>query len=491
MKKVLLGVVLAMLLAAAQAETFVTQVGDQEMGGYALLVGEDGEILTQRNTYRGMYVLVEEKGLYAASPWDLTRVLPAESIRYEEYDGVLYPEMEYYEYQRECLLGADGRQLTGFDYVELSYDEMGQVVIGYRPDARCDVLDLEGNVLLETDYGWMGSNGRGCFLALKVGESFDYYNDEAWPLVILDAEGREKETGVYAQRWGCQMFSGGFYLIYDADGVHRYLNLYGEEVFETNYILASDFEMGTAIIGNEDYLYGVIDTEGNYVLPMAYESITRATYYKDTALLAITLDGALEIYDPSGRTLLNVYRPESRVTYAMQVNDGMLSVSDGTGETWMNLQGEPVYRHEYTDDIWISAWYEIEDGSIPGRIVVSGGEWPQQASWLIDLDGNPASGDYMELQAKIWSDGQGRYLFSEYELVPYEYDGYVDWSVNWSSYRCGVCDENGNTILEPVYDSIQCLSLDRYWVQQDDAIGLIDSEGSWLTVISAYDELLD
>jgi len=491
MKKVLLWVVLAMLLTAAQAETFVAAVGDTEMNSYALLVNEDGGILTERYAYRGMYELVEEKGLYSASPWDLTEVLSPESIRYVEYDGMLYPEMDHYEYYRECLLREDGQQLTGFDYVEFMYDEAGQVIIGFRPDARCDVLDLEGNVLMKTDYGWMSSNGKGCFLALKVGENFGYYNDEAWPLVILDAEGREKETGVYAQRWGCQMFSGGFYLIFDADGVHHYLNLYGKEAFEESYILATDFEMGTAIVGNEDYIYGLIDANGGYVLPMIYESITRETYYENTVMLAVTLDGALEIYDPSGRTLISVYKPESRLTYATQANSGMISASDDEGNTWLTLEGEPIYRYNYTDESWFSTWYLVEDGSMPERFVTTMGEWPHMTSWLMDLSGQRVSEDYMDLQPVIWSEGQGRYIFAEYEIIPYEYEGYSDWTVDWATARYGVCDENGRVMLEPVYDSIQCLSLDLYWVQQGDVLGMIDGDGSWLTAISAYDELMD
>ena len=61
----------------------------------------------------------------------------------------------------------------------------------------------------------------------------------------------------------------------------------------------------------------------------------------------------------------------------------------------------------------------------------------------------------------------------------------------YGSMRFGVIDEEGRVLLEPVFDSLRVLDLDRYWVRQGSRTGLIDGEGNWYFAVDDYVDLLD
>ena len=52
-------------------------------------------------------------------------------------------------------------------------------------------------------------------------------------------------------------------------------------------------------------------------------------------------------------------------------------------------------------------------------------------------------------------------------------------------------DENGAVILDSVYDMIDILSMDRYWVRMGDDYALLDGSGSALVKLSNYSRLMD
>ena len=52
-------------------------------------------------------------------------------------------------------------------------------------------------------------------------------------------------------------------------------------------------------------------------------------------------------------------------------------------------------------------------------------------------------------------------------------------------------DENGAVILDSVYDTIDILSMDRYWVRMGDDYALLDGSGSALVKLSNYSRLMD
>ena len=66
-----------------------------------------------------------------------------------------------------------------------------------------------------------------------------------------------------------------------------------------------------------------------------------------------------------------------------------------------------------------------------------------------------------------------------------------EWQEVDDTSREGVIDENGASILDSVYDTIDILSMDRYWVRMGDDYALLDGSGSALVKLSNYSRLMD
>ena len=63
--------------------------------------------------------------------------------------------------------------------------------------------------------------------------------------------------------------------------------------------------------------------------------------------------------------------------------------------------------------------------------------------------------------------------------------------VDFSTYRYGLIDEDGETLLPMIYDDLRALSFDRYWAVMGDVSGMIDTTGKWYYTVSDYDTLMD
>jgi len=484
MKKVVLILIALMLTCTASAEVFTVSTGMDDANGCGLLIDEQGTLLTPMYEYGSIYQLDDSlPGIYAAMPYDYTGLIVGDMVQ-----QALRGELEFYEYYRECLLNEKGEKLTGFDYCQFFYDENGGMIIASRPDGGCDVLSAQGELLMYTNYCWIRSNGNGGFLALRAEEGKPFSADPC-AMVYVDGLGRERELGINVPRWSCGQVNEGFCFI-DVDGENGfYVNASGEEAFGMTFAFGEGFKHGTAIVHNADGMYGLIDRNGQFVLPMVYADITQPYEYDEGPLLAVTQDGTLEIYERESVRLIARYRPEDiGISYAFQTNSGMIQAYDDNGYTALLVDGTPLFRQQYSDSgDGATIWYALEDGTCPQRIIMEGGEWPYRSSSLVDLQGNKIGGEWRVIEGAAWLEDQGRFSVIDYGIVEDEYGPGVD----WSSYRYGLVDENGTVIHETIYDSLTVLTLDLCWVQSGDIWGLVDSEGNWLATVSAYSTLMD
>ena len=482
---------LALLFGAgAQAETYAVSVDLDSGASYGLLVDDGGQVLTERYEYARIYALSDDvPGVFVAQAFDQSPYL-------EQNGGVWSDE------PRVCLLDETGAQLTGFDYTELSYDAAGGAIVAVRWDGGCDVLDARGEVLARTDYAWLSLSGSGGALALRADPEREPAGDSEFPtgdegeLVYVDADGAETALGIRTARWQIGPYRDGLCMVYGGDGYH-YFDANGEEPFRVSFRSATDFAFGTAIVSTDEGRYGVIDAQGRYVLPPVYDTISRSDQYDAPALVAVTASGALEIRSADGGTLKRTYdpgdflpdadSPATGVDYAYQINAGMIVASGDGGTAYLDLEGNLLFWAQEGETV--SAWYEIEDGTLPQRVAISTGDWPESECWLADLSGERIGGSYRQIYCTAWLDGEGRYMTQDYDVVAEEYDGAS--SLTAQNVRFGICDAGGNVLLDAAYDSITCLSANRFWVRQGPVCGLLDETGAWLLTISDYEELMD
>ena len=63
-------------------------------------------------------------------------------------------------------------------------------------------------------------------------------------------------------------------LLLERNGLYGYMDYTGKWITDPIFIYAKPFYEGLAVVGNSSGQYCVIDTNGDIVLPMAYEYVT-------------------------------------------------------------------------------------------------------------------------------------------------------------------------------------------------------------------------
>ena len=471
--------VLTLLCPAALGEVFcVDYWSSGEESDWMLLLRDDGTALTPSRTYRSISPLKGAEGaLYVGEQFNDTVIVGGVEVNEEEY-------MDYRITRHVALLDGDGNQLTDFLYYRLDIDPTGAIIGKRWPDA-VDVLDQQGNVVFSGNYVDIRPTGEGGWLALRQeGEAWESNN----AIVAVDADGTVHETGFHIQYDTLEPFDGGLCAvagIRELDRKATFLNARGEQAMKRTFDDISDAYGGHAAVCVDD-LYGLYDVSAErYILPPVYDYISLNAFYSRPIYTAHQGVDA-EVYDAAtGEKLLARSYPEAEYLMYSMIGEDVFQVgADYENYELCDLSGNTLFRVQGKNDI---RWGYNENDAFPQRFVEVEGEFPENYFWLIDLNREKVGPDWQALQASLWRDGHGRYVTGRFDVVMM--DGEL--SRSWRSERSGVCDENGETILDMIYDSVRVLSLDRYWVHTADRIGMIDGTGKWYYAIELYNALMD
>ena len=150
MRKILASALcLLMLCASALAETYTVDVyGSEESPAYAILLSDDGTLLTPIQTCSSIYQLTPRGTPDAEKLFSVTPVNVDIAYTPELAEELLY-DMDSIHV---ALMNGEGRLLTGFDYDGLDYVN-GAVIFTLPDDARhCGAMDAAGNVIVEPVY---------------------------------------------------------------------------------------------------------------------------------------------------------------------------------------------------------------------------------------------------------------------------------------------------------------------------------------------------
>ncbi|MBR1560182.1 MAG: WG repeat-containing protein [Clostridia bacterium] len=469
---------LCLMLAcpAALAETYIVyHSGAEEWGAYALLLTDDGTALTPRGVYGDLRLLTPADGdadqaLYAASP----AALPADAEGLDEDD--------FRSFTRLALLDAQGEPLTDMVYYDLRFDPSG-VIVGRRYNGPTDVLSPTGATLFSGDYRDLAPAGDG-YIALWEDE---IDGEPSNAVLRVDADGTEHWTGLHTDAWELSAFSGGLLplrSVPEYGGRDLFLTEDGEIALGRAFDSISDARGGYAVVNDGDG-YALIDDEGNILLPAEYDYIGCEERSDGRAVYFAHRGSAIEIYDGETLDLIAERDFGGSYVYGWLCADGLMNVGGPGGAEIIDMDGDTVVA--VPRDVDVSASYGVCRG-VPERFVATEGEWPYQDAHLIDRDGDRVGGSFQSLTADLWDGGAGRYTVGTFDIAEDE-EGYP-YPV-WYSNRYGVCDENGETVLPAVYNSVQVLAADRYWVEAPDRSGMIDGAGKWYYVINLYEELVD
>lgn len=490
--KRILGIMLCLLMLcpAALGEVFaVDSYGTDETMSYSMLVRDDGTALTPPRVYSNIYRITPEGTpdadvRYAVTPIDLGL----------EYDPETAEEMLYeMGYTRMALMDADGQLLTGFDYDGMDYDN-GQVSFSLPGETPAvGGMDADGHVLIPPEYAALRHLGGGKWLGMampddparveRVDDGEGGYSEIIhYEIVFIDTDGSVRPLGLHSTDRYFNMNAEGICAIWDVDeygGETVYIDADGALMFEKGFRYAENFEGNYAVVAVGDR-YGVIDRQGEYVLPPEYDYINR-----DTEKLTIARKGmSFEVYDPeSMRQIMTLeYAEDTDVDVTAVTPDLVGVVTDGATAIY-NIDGRLLFDKPQGENVQLYGYPRDFQ-----RLVADSGDWPEDYYHLIDLEGNAVGDDYRMLSVVGWQDGHGRFITGDYRVVK---DEAGDYMVDWNTYRYGLIDEDGNTLLPTIYDELRALSFDRYWAVQGDISGMIDAEGKWYYTVSDYETLMD
>lgn len=431
----------------------------------------------------------------------------------EPYDGEL--EGDDWDFDGEyfdalyAVMNARGELITGFDYIAFTHDVHNALIFATRADGFVDVLNEQGDVLMISDYAVMASDGNGGYFATKPDlEMTDEYGDfsNVSKLVHVSADGQESDTGYSTGTYELGAFESGYicvplyeetaaeesadefedideeffvdYEYYDYTVLgYVYLDANGVNVFDKVFSYATMFIDGYAEVEDEDFAARLIDVNGNYVTDKEYSGFDRSEDDDNMPIIANYEECGFDLLSRDDLSVIasfgseygdDLFAAQAGGDFITAHSDSCMMILDGNGRVLYTSQNSDVYAY---------TWYSFCEGQ-PERILISDGDWPNAECSLMDLQGNSIGGAYPELIAMSWKDGQGRYMVADFEIVEVEYDGETMQDADYDTYRYGMIDQDGNTVLETKYTMINCLSADRFWISDGSVYQLVDANGS-------------
>ena len=484
MKRVFTLILCLALLPTALGESYLVGYNTNgEAFSFMLLLDEDGTPLTPRDTYAYITAITpnalpSDDQLYAATSQypDMTDAVPNEYGWYEAWD-------------RMALLDARGNQLTGFDYSALDYDIATDTVLFTLPNGRVGVMDRSGSVLVEANYARIVSNGEGGWLALDSGDA-DPEDSGDYAVVYIAPDGQVVPTGLHTRYSSMENRLGAQPVVYgvrelDDEQSNVFVDAQGRQRFGRGFSSAYAFQGNLAVVASDPYSdYGLIDRRGRIVAGPIYDYVTYCGTETDGVYACITLDG-FDLIDPlTGAVLASRRFPGVSNVSVWWIGGRLLEARADGADYWYDFDGN--LRIVEPDDLRLNGFYSLSDATLDCAILMEG-DYPYASCHIGRLGRPDWVGDFQDLSGGCWQEGQGRLVFDTFKVT--DDGGYAH--PDWATLRQGVCDQDGNILLEARYSELQVLGLDRFWVRQGSRCGMIDATGRWLYAIDDYEYLMD
>lgn len=244
---------------------------------------------------------------------------------------------------------------------------------------------------------------------------------------------------------------------------------------------------------------GIIDREGNFVVEAKYDSVFRP----DPLSFRITTprpffckekDGGLAVLH--GETLDSIVqlKVEDKYLRGEFVNPSVFETHGGKGLQLRSLTDGSVLFElpfdetgNYSGEITgVDGYYRVLADGYPTRMVAWNGEGPGAQAWLIDNNANRVCDDFQRITPLTWSGERGAFLVESFDPDDYddatfggekqtafEYGLKYNGSAYGEDWRCGLIDQDGNTLVEMKYISMEVMGDGTIWFTAADGNSLI------------------
>ena len=362
-----------------------------------------------------------------------------------EYADIYIPNPEedvffcYLADNTYIILNENGEELfTEYDSVTVlqtseSNLDFEKYVLRFEKDGKYGLIDFSGNVIAEAEYDSIVS------LDYKPGELLVQKDDKYG---VLTSNGELKIKIKYDSINGDEFYSESY--------SYRY----------TGYIVSEKTDEG--------YFYGYFDNDGNKVLDVSFESITRVSKYDDTdSYLVVMNNGKKGLYKNNqeiiSQNYQNIIYAESSDVFVVQRNSkyGIFSAS-----------GKEILAVQYAGYSLAGDYISVEDADGNKE--------------LYDVNGNKISNlNYTNIQAAgessyyIAIDEDGYYsiignsdtISNNYTYITYAFDNYFIFKNENEQY--GLLDTYDGVIIEPEYSLMLVIDGKRA-VEAEKADGTVD-----------------
>lgn len=356
-----------------------------------------------------------------------------------------------------ALLSETGEKLSEGVYDSI---ECGAAIIAER-DGRMGLLDEKGGEKSAFVFEAITPDADGRCWALS---------DEAdsalgLRLYILEADGTQTQSELRLARIG-ETADQGLLSAKTTAGKYGYVDRFGKMAIEAQYQYAADFIDGRAVVAMEDK-FGVIDTMGNWLIAPEYDYLEISEY---GYILGAQTSERIAIFDGNGTSVDEYFGENISVStagrYYIVRDEISLRVYDDAH--CMLLEAPPSAS--------VSA-------GVGEQLLLSYGVFGEESSRIWGTENK-----YQHIFPLGESDGEGIYGFMTVNAVKYENHmlGEAQYSLDMSTARYGVLDEQGEILLESQYLSIENVGEGRLLVQTEDQYQMIEPWGKvyWSAAIT-------
>lgn len=259
-----------------------------------------------------------------------------------------------------------GNVIIDFIWDDLLYEGDDPYILAvttdYREEYRTYCFDLQGREVFKLKSPYQAARGYNDGVAVITGGAFstDYYN-------YIDTEGNI----LFKHSSMAEPYVDGAAVIYDYwdSGDHMLIDKYGNRITGDKYTDIYHIVDKTAIV-LLDEKYGVIRTDGTYIIRPEYDHINRAG---DMKAFVCTKDDLVTVIDYSGNTLIEAAEGEISVEAG-----NMYKLEKENNEIlFFNSEGQLLFTADGSGDYDISGY---DDGHILRKYY--------DYSEIIDKDGN-------------------------------------------------------------------------------------------------------
>lgn len=352
--------------------------------------------------------------------------------------------------KKYALMDGEGTLLTEEIYEDMRLAE-GNILA--RRNGLWGLMDLSGAETSDFNYTRL-VGGDNSFWAIK-GNLSDQDSDE---LFILHPDGSETDTGLMVRRIAEAAGNGRIAVQPQGSLAWGYCDEEGKIVIPAAYSHAGAFESGRAAVV-QDGKYGVIDTNGAWILPAEHDFLEISP---SGMMLASSAGSGISVFSPDGDEIAAYPGGE---TFAALVGDAYAVYAP---ETLV------LYDADGQEILSASRKAALLEG-LNGQYILSDGSWGEAC---VSIWGTDAA--YQNIYPLGLADGRAIYAYMQVNAARYMNDllDEIQLALDMENARYGVIGQYGEILLEAQYQSIQYAADDRLLTHRDGLWELRDTAGN-------------